>query len=211
MNFEFVIPTYKRPHQLMMTINCIYSQTATNWRISVVADAPYEGYDKVVDYFKGDDRIRFHTLEGGPHRDWGHTPRIYGMNNAQEEWLIMTGDDNYYFPCFLEAFNQNITESTNFIFCNMYHNYSNYVLDRCGIRKIPYGQNGSETLYRYEGMDIGVFATRTKLAQTVTFEKELHWADSKFAADYWEKHCMEGGKLKPGSAVHIDHAFYVHN
>lgn len=197
MNFEFVIPTYNRPNELMMTIHSIYSQSAKNWKISVVADAPYKGLDKIIKYFDGDDKISFHTLEGGPHKDWGHTPRIHGMMNATEEWLIMTGDDNYYFPCFLDAFNSCIDEKTNFIFCDMYHNYTGYVPEKSELRKIG---------NRYEGMDIGAFATRTKFAKTIPFRKELHWADGQFAGEYWEAYCLEQGAIK-----HINRGFYVHN
>ena len=202
MNFEFVIPTYKRPHQLMMTINCIYSQTVDNWRISVVADADYEGYSKVVDYFKGDDRIRFHTLEGGPNNDWGHTPRIYGMQNAKEGWLIMTGDDNYYFPCFLEYFNRCVDDKTNFIFCDFYHNYTNYIPETAELRRIDTLDGNS----RYEGLDVGCYATRSELAKKIPFQKHLHWADGQFAADYWSAFCREEGAIKK-----VNHRFYVHN
>lgn len=197
MKFEFVIPTYNRPAGLMMVINSIYCQSVDNWSISVVADAPYDGYEKIVKFYEGDDRIRFHMLEGGPHKDWGHTPRIYGKENAVEEWLIMTGDDNYYFPCFLEAFNSCVDDDTNFIFCDMYHNYSGYVYEESQLRRVG---------NRFEGMDIGAFATRTKLAQQIPFRKELHWADGQFAAEYWQAFCTKEGAIK-----RIPKGFYVHN
>jgi len=197
MNFEFVIPTYNRPHQLMMTIHSIYSQTVNNWKISVVADAPYNGLDKVINYFDGDSRISFKILDGGPHNDWGHTPRIYGMMNASEEWLVMTGDDNYYLPCFLEAFNSCVDEKTNFIYCDCLHNYGGYVPGESQLRKVG---------NRYEGLDIGAFATRTKMAKTIPFRKELHWADGQFAADYWDMYCKEYGSIK-----HMKKLFYIHN
>lgn len=197
MKFEFVIPTYNRPNQLMMAIHSIYSQTADNWKISVVADAPYNGLEKIMNYFTGDDRISFTILEGGPHNDWGHTPRIHGMMNATEEWLVMTGDDNYYLPCFLDAFNYFVDDNTNFIFCDLLHNYGNYVPGRSELRKIG---------NRYEGLDIGCYATRTKLAQTIKFRRELHWADGQFAADYWSTHCREQGNIKK-----IDGIYYIHN
>lgn len=200
--FEFIIPTYDRPNQLMMTIHSIYSQSVDNWRITVVVDAPYKGLDKVIKYFDGDDRIRFDTtLKNGPHNDWGHTPRIRGMEIAEEEWLIMTGDDNYYFPCFLEAFSSAVDDNTLFIFCDMYHNYSGYDYGSSELRKIPIPGG-----FRYEGLDIGAFATRTKLAKQIPFYRHLHWADGKFAADYWEKHCKVHGSIKK-----IPKGFYVHN
>ena len=62
MKIEFVIPTYNRPHQLMSMICSIFSQTSPNWKIHVVADAFYDGYQKVKDYFENDERIKFTEL-----------------------------------------------------------------------------------------------------------------------------------------------------
>lgn len=202
---EFIIPTYNRPHSLMMTIHSIYSQSADNWRISVVADAPYDGFEKVKNYFDGDDRITFDCLQG-PHNDWGHTPRIHGLQKSNHPWNIMTGDDNYYFPCFLEAFNMCIVKpDVNFVFCDMYHNYSNYEYGSSELRQVELPPGYSEK-YRYEGMDIGAFATRTELAKQIPFHKHLHWADGKFAADYWNEFCRSNGNI-----IKITKAFYVHN
>ena len=36
---EFIIPTYNRPNQLLTVIGSILSQTNSNWKIHVVADA----------------------------------------------------------------------------------------------------------------------------------------------------------------------------
>lgn len=206
MNFEFVIPAYGRPHALMMAIESIFCQTVNNWKISVYADGPYEGFDKVAKYFEGDDRISFEVMNEKPVGDWGHTPRVYGMMKATADWLIMTGDDNYYMPCFLEAFTSCAKDNVNFIFCDFLHNYSGYVPERARLDRVRFQYpNGSEG-YRYEGMDIGCFATKTKLAQTIPYNKNLHWADGQFAADYWEAYCKE-----PGTIAHIQRHFYVHN
>jgi glycosyltransferase involved in cell wall biosynthesis len=204
MKFEFVIPAYGKPHHLMMAIESIYCQTVSNWKISVYADGQYDGFDKVGKYFDGDDRISFEVMESRSN-DWGHSPRVHGMMKATEEWLIMTGDDNYYMPCFVEAFTSCAKENANFIFCDFLHNYSGYVPEKARLDKVQFQHNGIIG-HRYEGMDIGCFATRTKLAQTVPYNKKLHWADGQFAADYWEAHCKH-----PESIVHINRHFYVHN
>ena len=48
---EFIIPTYNRPNQLLTVIGSILSQTNSNWKIHVVADAIYPGYENVKDFF----------------------------------------------------------------------------------------------------------------------------------------------------------------
>jgi glycosyltransferase involved in cell wall biosynthesis len=66
---EFIIPTWNRPNQLMTVISSIFSQRDDRWKIHVVADGIYDGYQKVKDYFIDDERIRFTELET-PGRDW---------------------------------------------------------------------------------------------------------------------------------------------
>ena len=44
---EFIIPTYNRPHQLLTIIGSILSQNNPNWKIHIVADVIYPGYNNV--------------------------------------------------------------------------------------------------------------------------------------------------------------------
>ncbi len=191
MNVEIIIPTYNRPHQLMCVINSIYSQTLTNWKIHVVADAMYDGYQKVKDYFEGDERIRFTELNG-PHKDWGHTARQYGLDNATEEWVIMTGDDNYYVPFFLEYFFNSVNEKTIFVYSDMIHNWvdNKYVY----IMSAP----------KVGSIDIGNFMSKTELAKQIKIDVSRADADGIFVEDYLNK-------FKGGEVVYINKPLYVHN
>ena len=202
--FEFIIGAYGRPNELMMEINSIYAQKAKNWKIHVISDGDYDGFDRVKKYFEGDDKIKFSTVYGpnGRYNDWGFSPRQYGIDQSTADWIIMTGDDNYYFPVFLDNFNACVDGETNFIFCNMMHNYSNYVPEKTELRKVIY----PDGFFRYEGIDIGCFASRAKYAKQIEIQKHLHWADGQYVADYWEKFCKE-----PKSIKKIDQVFYVHN
>ena len=116
---EFIIPTYQRVNHLMTTISSITAQTSDKWKIHVVADCPPEGtLDKIIDYFKNEPRIKF-TILPKRHNDWGHTPRNYGMEHATEEWIVMTGEDNYYVPVFVEDMLKASDKNSHFVFCNM--------------------------------------------------------------------------------------------
>ena len=68
--------------------------------------------------------IKFSKIDG-PHNDWGHTARNYGLEHASQDWVVMTGDDNYYTPDFVSEFLKN-SRGNNFIFCNMVHNEAHY-------------------------------------------------------------------------------------
>jgi glycosyltransferase involved in cell wall biosynthesis len=193
---EFIIPTYNRQYQLLTIIGSIISQNNSNWKIHVVADAIYEGYDDVKKTFSNIDKIRFSELNG-PHNDWGHTPRQYGLSNATEEWIIMSGDDNYYTPNLVDTFLKNINSNTNFIYCDMLHNHDTGHTD-----SYKYFNSKPETNY----IDIGNFATRTKFSKEINFNKGSYAADGEFVETYIKTFCKEPNNIKK-----IEKALYIHN
>lgn len=188
---EFIIPTYNRPYQLLTIISSILSQNNTNWKIHIVADGMYNGYDDIKRIFSNIDKIKFSELQG-PHNDWGHTPRQYGLDNTTEEWVVMSGDDNYYTPNFVNEFISKINNDINFIYCDMLHNHFNYQYFN------------SEPMINK--IDIGNFAVRTKLAKLIKFNKGNYAADGEFVEEYVDKFCKEKYNIEK-----INAALYVHN
>lgn len=196
MKIEFVIPTYNRPDLLMTCISSIVGQTNPNWTIHVVADCPDEEVKEklswIATYYEDEHRIKFSVLDKR-HNDWGHTPRNYGLEKATEEWIVMTGEDNYYVPTFVENFLSVVKDDTNFVFCNMVHNWSNdnYIPVNC------------ETVYGR--IDIGNFMTRTVNAQKLRLNTKVNQADYFFVEEYLGRFTGEGQIIK------IDKILYVHN
>ena len=192
-NIEFVIPTYERVDHLMCVITSIKAQTNPNWKIHVVADCtPLEvGLNKVIDYFKDDERIRF-TILTERSNDWGHTPRNFGLQNCKEDWVVMTGEDNYYTPIFVEEFLKEVDKETNFVFCNMVTNFNNqqYIPVEC---KVELGF-----------IDIGCFMLRPELAKQIGLETKYNEIADGVLADKYVKRF--GGKVK-----RIFKILYVHN
>jgi glycosyltransferase involved in cell wall biosynthesis len=189
---EFIIPTYNRPNQLMGVISSIFSQRSDKWKIHVVADGPYDGYQKVKDYFVGDDRIKFSELET-PGRDWGHTPRNYGLEHATEDWVVMSGDDNYYMPVFVDHFlNVASKNGVHFVYCDMIHNWVNFEYHH--IKSQP----------KYGSIDIGNFMSKRTNAQRLRLDVTKEAADAVFVEEYMRKFNREGVK-------YIPKPLYVHN
>jgi glycosyltransferase involved in cell wall biosynthesis len=192
MKIEFIIPTYNRPHHLMTIINSIFAQTSKDWFIHVVADCPPKGtLDTIIEYYKNDtDKIKFTIL---PERfnDWGHTPRNYGLENAEEEWVVMTGEDNYYVPTFVEEFLKAAEHNVHFVYCDMVHNWINqdYVPVSC--------------LPKWVAIDIGNFMTRKKFASQLKLDVTQQTADGFFVEEYIKKF--------PGKVKKISKFLYVHN
>lgn len=129
MKIEFIIPTYNRTNHLIALVGSLLAQTNPNWKAHIVADNPPEDVINIINNFLkliDDDRIIFTNLPTR-HNDWGHTPRNYGLQNATEDWIVMTGEDNYYMPLFVEDFLDatKSNKTTHFVYCNMVHNLTN--------------------------------------------------------------------------------------
>jgi glycosyltransferase involved in cell wall biosynthesis len=195
MKIEFIIPTYERTDMLMATISSIVAQTNPNWTIHVVADCPTEEVKEklswIAVYYEEDTRIKFSVLNQR-YNDWGHTPRNYGLEKATEEWIVMTGEDNYYAPTFVENFLSVVRDDVNFVFCNMVHNWINddYIPVKCDIE--------------YGKIDVGNFMTRTFNAQKLRLKSHINQADYYFVEEYLNR-------FTEGKIIKIEKILYVHN
>jgi glycosyltransferase involved in cell wall biosynthesis len=189
---EFIIPTYNRPDKLMIVLLSIKTQTDDRWSVHVVADAQYEGYENVKEYFKNDEKFRFSELNG-PHNDWGHTARNYGLQNTKEYWVVMSGDDNYYTPLFVETFLNVVRfrNDVNFVYCNMVHNWVNN--DYIPIASAP----------KVGRIDIGNFMTKSEFAKQLKLDVTKAIADGLFVEEYINKFKSD--------IIQIQKFLYVHN
>lgn len=194
MGIEFVIPTYNRTDLLMTCISSIVSQTNPNWKIHVVVDGSpshiKDEINKIEQYYQLDNRIRF-TYLTERYNDWGHTPRNIGLEQATEDWVVMTGEDNYYTPVFVDEMLKGSTNA-HFVFCSMVHNWVSreYIPVDC---KVEYGK-----------IDIGCFMVRTNMAQKLKLDTKINQADWFFVEDFMNKY--------PGARYNkVNKILYVHN
>jgi len=176
----------------MCVISSIVAQVNPMWTIHVVADCPPEGsLDKIMKFYEDDNRIRF-TILKDRYNDWGHTPRNYGLDHAKEDWVVMTGDDNYYAPLFVGEMLAAVTENTHFVHCDMVHNW----LDNAYIHL-----RSEAKLHK---IDIGNFMSKPNLAKQVKLHVDKWDADGIFVEEYLEK-------FPDGEVKHIPKILYVHN
>jgi glycosyltransferase involved in cell wall biosynthesis len=197
MKVEFVIPTYERTDLLMACISSIVGQTNPNWKIHVVADGPSEEVkeqlSRIAGYYEDDDRIKWTVLDER-YNDWGHTPRNIGLAAATEEWIVMTGEDNYYTPIFVDEFLKvGASDKTIAMHCNMVHNWvkQDYIPISC---ELHYGK-----------IDIGNFVFRRKFAGNLRLITTYAQSDWAFVERYMQINSPFG------EAVKIDKILYVHN
>jgi glycosyltransferase involved in cell wall biosynthesis len=193
MKIEFIIPTYNRT-ELLFTIVCsILAQTNHNWTIHIVGDnIPEPNLQRLKSFLNviNDDRIKLTNLPDR-YNDWGHTPRNYGVEHATSEWVIMTGEDNYYCPEFVDQMLQQCN-GQHFVYCDMVHNWINkeYVPIKA---KLELGF-----------IDIGCFMVKTNMAKKIKLNVKEEWADWYFVLDFVKKY--EHAKIKK-----VNKILYVHN
>ena len=192
MKLEFVIPTYNRPDSLLSILYSLISQTNSNWKAHVVIDDNSTIlFDKVIELLKDEHRIKF-TCINGPHNDVGHTPRNFGLQHATEDWIVMTGDDNYYIPTFVDEIFNVIDEDTKFVYCNMIHNGYGYQMFDCH--------------HSSHHIDIGNMIMKTELAKEFKLDKTKLDADGVLCNEYITKFCEKDSNIKK-----INKILYVHN
>ena len=194
MGIEFVIPTYNRTDHLFTIVCSILAQTNPNWKIHIVGDnIPNENLERLHSFLNviKDHRIKFTNLEKR-YNDWGHTPRNYGLKEATEEWVVLTGEDNYYVPHFIDGMLEGIKKNTNFIYCNLVHNWVSN-------EYIPI-----KSELKYGSIDIGNFMTKTKLAQELELDVTINQADWRFIDEYIQR-------FKDGLIKKVEKVLYVHN
>jgi hypothetical protein len=190
---EFIIPTYSRVSHLVALLGSLHCQSNPNWTAHVVADCPPEDIleqMRLVVKFFNDPRIKLSSLEQR-YQDWGHTPRQYGVDNATEEWVCMSGEDNYYVPHFVDRM---LTEGKDhhFVYCDMVHNWT----DR---QYIPI-----KSELKYGMIDIGNFMCKTNMAQRIRLKTDMEHADFLFVEEFKNK--FEQARVKKVAGV-----LYVHN
>jgi len=167
----------------------LVAQTDGDWGANVVIDNP-EGKDmlEVVESFN-DVRIRA-TFMDRRYNDWGHTPRQYGKQMSNADYIIMTGDDNYYTPNFIyELKLVCIALNPGMVYWDMVHSHYHYAYFQCR------PANGQ--------IDMGAFATRNDLAKQIDLGVRYD-ADGWFVQSFNEKFPRETIKK-------IEKVLFVHN
>jgi len=185
---DFIIPTYNRPEPLKCMLASLMAQTNPDWGAHVVIDNP-EDVDnvKLVESFN-DPRIRWSKMDKR-YNDWGHTPREYGKQKSEADYIIMTGDDNYYTPNFVQEILPLCKMKVGMIYWDMVHSHYNYAYFKC----TPAGGQ----------IDMGAFATRRDLAQQIDLGK-MYDADGWFVENFRTKFLHE-------NISKIQKVLFVHN
>jgi glycosyltransferase involved in cell wall biosynthesis len=185
---EFIIPTYNRIDLLKCTLASLVAQYNPDWAANVVIDDTQN--DEMVNMINqfNDSRIRYTFLDKR-YNDLGHTPREVGKQMSDAEYIIMTGDDNYYTPNFVDEISKASESKPGLIYWDMIHSHFDYQYFVCRL-----GNNQ---------IDMGAFATRNNIAKQIELSKRYD-ADGYFIIDYLQKFPQE-------TNLKIEKVLFVHN
>ena len=186
---EFIVPTFDRKFPLLSMLSSLAAQTDNDWGAHILVDG-----DKIED-FRHDfmsilnlPNIRLHHTKKR-FNDWGHSLRIIGKEDSEADYIIMTGDDNYYTPNLVEELRKVSYAKPALIYWDMVHSHYNYQYFKC----YP----------AYNQIDMGAFATRNDIAKQVCLNT-TYAADGEFIRDITIKFPEE-------KIIKIDKVLFVHN
>ena len=199
---DIIIPTFNRYNLLKCMLYSLIAQYDPDWTATVVIDniETSEESNTIIDIIKqiSDSRIRYINTDR-QYNDWGHTPREIGKQQSESQYIIMTGDDNYYVPTLVGELKK-VAEDNSIpalMYWNMVHNYWDYDERPCALH--------------VGCIDMGAFATRRDLAQQIKLPT-CYCADAHFIGmlkDYLAEH--DTTYVESENFIHINKTLFVHN
>jgi Glycosyl transferase family 2 len=194
--------SYKRYKNIPVLIHSFLAQSLQNFKLLVLHDGYDAEMEGILQEFKNKhpDIIDFKFSEAR-FNDYGHSLRDMGIGMLDTEYVLITNDDNYYCPKFLEYMFSPIRAESHppdIVLCDMIHSHNN----PGGRLQAPY--NFFKTFPRRLSIDMGCFIAKSEWAKKVGFRDKSHDGD----ATYFEDLVRAAGKPK---IIKIDHVLFVHN
>jgi GT2 family glycosyltransferase len=205
MTLGIVVVAYQRPMLLRALIASIQAQSVDDWKMIILHDGPEGSSD-----FNGVIVNMDNPVSGKIRSDvtaerrgaYGHPLREEGIKRIKSDWLLITNDDNYYAPVFIERMMAKAKPDVSCVLCDMVHNHPRKdYLGRAG-KASPYGVLVARP--RRHFADIGCFIVPTAVAKKVGFP----WRDFDGDGLYLEAVI----KAQPGKRVaKVPQVLFVHN
>ena len=172
--------------------------------------------DELAPYTDKYQNIKYEETEKR-YNDYGHSLRERGVKQADTSYLMMTNDDNYYVPKYLEIMFDGInTHNLDFAYCDMVSSHGFKFSKRPSdvFTRVTRTQDGYYVQTPYNvirsvpkkgSIDIGNFIVRSQLARAVSFRDKGFAGDGTFVEDLMTQN---QGKIRVGK---IKQVLFVHN
>lgn len=187
---------YERNLPLLGLILAFRNQTNPNWDLEIMYDGriPTDIREMISDQKSEDARIKYKYSQQRI-GNYGHNNRKALIEKADydlKDFIMLTNDDNYYVPTFIQQVSYCIDDNTGMVLFNMAHNHLDYsVID---------------TIIERKRIDIGSFVVRLDIAKEIGFNSIEYHADYLFAKD-----CADLCGKKGLSINKINKLLFIHN
>jgi hypothetical protein len=188
---------YERHIPLRILIDSFVLQTYSNWNLKVIHDGPAS--DSVLSTLQlySDPRIKYiiPPIQLGK---WGNDHRKYFLDKLEaddNDFVLLTNDDNYYVPRFIELITKELEANTNvgIIYCDTVHNHLVY--------------SGQVSEIEVGKIDGGCILVKADIAKKIGYVNvDLGHADGLYALDC-AKYCKDNNY----NIIHLSKFLFVHN
>jgi hypothetical protein len=191
---HIIAVAYERPIPMRIFIDCLLIQTDQNWRLYIMYDGPApQDIQEVIGLYK-DPRIKFYCSRKR-NQNFGHPNRrmmLEKLHGENDDFVLLTNEDNYYIPSFIECMMQQATRTIGLVYCDTIHSHFQYTLHK------------SELKCGY--IDMGAFIVRYPIAKSVGFRYDDFAADGMYAEE-----CANACKINNLDIIHINKPIFIHN
>jgi GT2 family glycosyltransferase len=195
MKLKIICVAYNRPTDMVVLLHSFLLQTCNDWELWFIHDGePSDDVKRSSALYAQEPRIHFIATKkvGG---NYGHPNRKWMLENIPQEegdYVLITNDDNYYVPEFVEQMLSACIENTGFVMCDCLHSYDHYDYFSCETAECK--------------IDMGEFIVRLDIAKEVGFIHDHHSADGAFAVE-----CINLCVARGLGIRKIPRALFVHN
>jgi len=192
MKLQIICVAYERVNSLVILQRCFIEQSNPNWVLHIVYDGPAP--DKIKDVIVNDERIHFWE---SPERyeNYGHPNRRTTLQTIETEtgdFILMTNDDNYYVPMFVEYMLQVANRRIGMVYCDTVHSHAAYDINYSELRE--------------NCIDMGAFIVREDIAKQTGFNHDHFSADGMYCEE-----CLKTCHRRRLKAFKIHKCLFIHN
>lgn len=191
---KVICVAYERPIELMILIGCFLVQMNPNWELYIIYDGQVpETIAKIMNIYN-DKRIHFAHTETR-NEGWGHPNRKIALDSLEgnkEDYVLITNDDNYYVPTFVDQMLKNAGENIGIVYCDCVHSYDYHNVTRSQLKE--------------KGIDMGAFIVAYNIAKWNSFQYTHISADGAYA-----EQCRTTCANENFSIVYVPRPLFIHN
>lgn len=191
------VVAYRRHAQITCLIHSLQAQTDTSFHLVIMHDGPDAEMLRLLSKLSDETTLSFEfRFTRRRHDDYGHSLRAEAIRDCATDYILLTNDDNYYVPKFVELMlSAARSKALDLVLCDMVHSH-----ERPGGRPVA-SYSAFPTHPSPGNSDIGCFIVRAERARQVGFRDRRSIGDATFIADLMAQ-APRWGKIEKILFVH---------